>query len=72
MIIRKISIGPDYKGAMHYLKGQSVMKDSATIHEIIQKESGIEIWVLKNNSEIYLWKSFTPAIPISIEYNINF
>ena len=72
MIIRKISIGTDYKGAMHYLNGQPVMKDSATIHEILQRPHGIEVWVVNKEGEVYLWKCFTPTIPISIEYNINF
>ena len=34
-IIRKISIGPDYKsGAMHYITGQSVLNNTHTIHLI--------------------------------------
>ena len=37
MDIRKISIGPDYKGgAMHYIVGQRVLGDSNEIHLIIQ------------------------------------
>ena len=72
MIIGKISVGNDYKSAIHYLKGQPVMKDSATIHEILQRPHGIEVWVLNQNKEVYLWKMFTPTIPISIEYNLNF
>jgi hypothetical protein len=35
MDIRKISIGPDYKGgAMHYLVGQKVLGDTSEIHLI--------------------------------------
>ena len=35
MDIRKISIGPDYKGgAMHYIVGQKVLGDSNEIHLI--------------------------------------
>jgi len=73
-IIRKISIGPDYKsGAMHYIVGQSILGDSHIIHLIkFSKNNSIEIWIESNVSEIILWKEFTDTIPISIEYNINF
>ena len=72
MDIRKISIGPDYKsGAMHYIVGQSVLNGSYTIHLIQRKKEEVKIWIEKDN-EVMLWKSFTPTMPISIEYNINF
>jgi|TARA_R110000822_G_scaffold120913_7_gene254609 hypothetical protein len=76
MDIRKISIGPDYKGgAMHYIVGQDVLGGSHTIH-LIRFDAileSIKIWIERNNSkEIVLWKEFTHTMPISIEYNINF
>jgi hypothetical protein len=74
MNIRKISIGPDYKGgAMHYIVGQEVLGGSYTIH-LIQNDykfEGIKIWI-KGEDGIVMWKSFTSTMPISIEYNINF
>tara|TARA_R110000868_G_scaffold325218_1_gene586039 strand:- start:12390 stop:12617 length:228 start_codon:yes stop_codon:yes gene_type:complete len=74
MDIRKISIGPDYKGgAMHYIVGQRVLGDSNEIHLIKldpQKQS-IKIYIINNKSEVVLWKEFNSTIPISIEYNIN-
>jgi hypothetical protein len=71
-LIRKISIGPDYKGgAMHYIVGQTVLKGDHTIHLIKESHEGIEIWI-EGDGEIYLWKSFTDTMPISIEYNIHF
>jgi hypothetical protein len=74
MDIRKISIGADYKGsAMHYIVGQDVLGSKYKIH-LIKKEtetSSVKVWIERNN-EIFLWKEFTHAIPISIEYNINF
>jgi hypothetical protein len=72
-IIRKISIGPDYKsGAMHYILGQSILNNSHIIHLIkFNKHNSIEIWIEADN-EIILWKEFTETVPISIEYNINF
>jgi hypothetical protein len=75
MEIRKISIGPDYKGgAMHYIIGQKVLGDTSEIHLIkldVDKNS-IKIYIINLNKEVVLWKEFTSTIPISIEYNINF
>lgn len=75
MDIRKISIGPDYKGgAMHYIVGQKVLGDTNEIHLIkldILKQS-IKIYIINDKAEVLLWKEFTSTIPISIEYNINF
>ena len=73
-IIRKISIGPDYKsGAMHYIVGQSILNSSHIIHLIkFSKNNSIEIWIESEYNEIVLWKEFSDTVPISIEYNINF
>ncbi len=75
MDIRKISIGPDYKGgAMHYIVGQKVLGDTSEIHLIkfdVDKNS-FKIYIINLNKEVLLWKEFTSTIPISIEYNINF
>jgi hypothetical protein len=74
MDIRKISIGPDYKGgAMHYIVGQKVLGDTNEIHLIkldVHKQS-IKIFIINEKAEIVLWKEFTSTIPVSIEYNIN-
>ena len=73
-IIRKISIGPDYKsGAMHYIAGQSVLNSSYIIHLIKfnSQNASIEIWIQKG-TEIVLWKEFSETVPVSIEYDINF
>jgi hypothetical protein len=69
--IRKISVGPDYKNAMHYQLGQTVCKD----HEILSIDKGDdgEIHVLiGKGTDAYFWKSFTNTVPMSIEYNIDF
>lgn len=74
MEIRKISIGPDYKGgAMHYIVGQKVLGDTNEIH-LIKLDSikqSIKIYIINEKGEVVLWKEFTSTIPISIEYNIN-
>jgi len=75
MDIRKISIGPDYKGgAMHYIVGQKILGDSNEIHLIKYSadSKSILIYIMNQKEEVVLWKEFNSAIPISIEYNINF
>jgi hypothetical protein len=73
MEIRKISIGPDYKGgAMHYIVGQKVLGDTYEIYLIKLEDftQSIKIFIINESNEILLWKEFTQTIPISIEYNI--
>lgn len=74
MEIRKISVGPDYKGgAMHYLQGQDVLNGEYTIHliQFDNERQSYRVWIERDN-EILLWKEFNHTIPVSIEYNINF
>lgn len=74
MIIRKISIGRDYKSSsMHYLHGQEVLNGEYIIH-LIQYDERLDsynIWV-EREGEILLWKQFNKNMPVSIEYDINF
>jgi hypothetical protein len=74
MIIRKIAVGPDFKsGAMHYVVGQPVLDRTWFIHLIKVNEEGfITIWIESEQQEVLMWKGFTPSMPISIEYNIDF
>lgn len=75
MDIRKISIGPDYKGgAMHYIVGQKILGDSHEIHLIKfnEKKKSTQIYIINKKEEVVLWKEFTSSIPISIEFNIDF
>jgi hypothetical protein len=73
--IRKIAVGPDYKGgAMHYVVGQEILKGTYKINHIRYDESSdsFKIWIESMyNQEIVLWKRFV-NMPVSIEYNINF
>ena len=50
-MIRKISIGADYKSsAMHYVVGQDVLGGSHKIHHIRQEsDNSIRIWILKGD-----------------------
>lgn len=71
-LIRKISIGPDYKTSMHYVVNQEVLDKSYVINTIRQLDSGaVEIYISKGE-EVMLWKSFSNAVPKVIEFNINF
>lgn len=75
MDIRKIAIGPDYKGgAMHYIVGQKVLGDSNEIHLIKynSNRNSILIYIINKKEEVVLWKEFNSTVPISIEYNINY
>jgi len=75
MDIRKISVGPDYKGgAMHYIVGQKILNDTNEIHLIKYNPNSqsVLIYIINQKEEIVLWKEFNSTIPISIEYNINF
>ena len=73
MLIRKISIGLDYKSnSMHYILHQQVLGGKATIHLIQETPNrGIKIWVQNADSTIKLWKQFNSNMPYSIEYNIE-
>ena len=74
MEIRKISVGPDYKGgAMHYISGQEVLNGKYVIH-LIQFDAAqvsYKIWI-ERDDEILLWKELNASMPVSVEYNINF
>jgi len=70
MYIRKISIGADYKNAMHYIVNQSVLDGSYVIHLIQKEEHSTKIFIEKNN-EVLLWKEFNDSMPVSYEYNID-
>jgi len=75
MDIRKISIGPDYKGgAMHYIVGQDVLGETNKIHLIKydDERQSFRIYIINDNKEVILWKEFNYTIPVSIEYNINY
>jgi hypothetical protein len=74
MDVRKISIGADYKNAMHYVVGQKILGDTNEIHLIKRDHisSSIKIYIINKKGEIVLWKEFNQTIPTSIEFNIDF
>jgi hypothetical protein len=70
-LVRKISIGRDYKNdAMHYAVGQEVYGNHI-IDSIIEKKDKFSIFIKKDN-EILPWKDFNKNMAISIEYNLQY
>tara|TARA_R110000782_G_scaffold226697_1_gene313485 strand:- start:411 stop:635 length:225 start_codon:yes stop_codon:yes gene_type:complete len=72
-IIRKISIGSDYKNdAMHYAKGQEVY-GGHIINDIIFKEEdqSYNIFITKNN-EVLPWKKFNRNMAVSVEFDLKY
>jgi hypothetical protein len=71
-MIRKISVGIDLLNAMHFIVGQSVLKDSHKIVEIRRSDDGYHIRIKNENEEIVLWKTINNFVPVTIEYDLNF
>ena len=72
-VIRKISIGADYKNdAMHYSTGQQVY-GGHTINNIIfdDKDNSYNIYI-KKDDEVIPWKKFNSNMAISVEYDLEY
>lgn len=70
-LLRKISIGRDYKNdAMHYAVGQEVY-GGHTIINIIEEKDKYSIYI-KKGDDVLLWKDFNKNMAIAIEYNIDY
>ncbi len=70
-VIRKISIGADYKNeAMHYSVGQEVY-GGHMIDCIVEEDEKYSIFIIKNN-EILPWKDFNKNMAIAVEYNLEY
>lgn len=72
-VIRKVSVGGDYKTAMHYIVGQRVLSGAYQIEHIVPTDrNSIEVWIVNDVNEMVLWKEFTNNMPCSLEFNIDF
>ena len=72
-VIRKISIGADYKNdAMHYSVGQNVY-GGHQISDIIfeEKDNSYNIHITKDR-EVLPWKKFNCNMAISVEYDLEY
>ena len=72
-IIRKISIGADYKNdAMHYSVGQEVY-GGHTICDIIGNDGDGEYLIyIKKNNEVLPWKKFNRNMAIAVEFDLTY
>jgi hypothetical protein len=69
-LIRKISIGPDYKnGAMHYSVGQEVYGGHIIVN-IIEEEEKYSIYIQKGDL-VMPWKDFNKNMAVAIEYDLE-
>ncbi len=70
-VIRKITIGKDYKNdSMHYSVGQDVY-GGHTICDILEEEEKYSIYIRKQDIVIP-WKDFNKNMAISVEYDLNY
>ena len=70
-IIRKITVGKDYKeNAMHYAVGQDVY-GGHTIDSILEENDKYSIYI-KKGKDVLPWKDFNKNMAISVEYNLEY
>lgn len=70
-IIRKITIGKDYKiDSMHYSVGQEVY-GGHTICNILEDNDKYSIYIRKNK-DVMPWKDFNKNMAVSVEYNLEY
>ena len=70
-IIRKITIGKDYKeNAMHYAVGQEVY-GGHTICDILEEQDKYSIYIRKKQN-VLPWKDFNKNMAVSVEYNLEY
>ena len=72
-IIRKISIGADYKNeAMHYAVGQEVYGGHTICDIIGDDKEGDYLIYIKKGSEILPWKKFNSNMAIAVEFDLKY
>ena len=70
-LIRKISVGKDYKNdAMHYAVGQEVY-GGHTICDIIEEKDKFSVYIRKDK-DVLPWKDFNKNMAVSVEYNLEY
>lgn len=72
-VIRKISIGSDYKNdAMHYSVGQEVYGGHKIAYITVDEKNDSYYIYIKKNNEVLPWKRFNSNMAISIEYDLQY
>tara|TARA_R100000697_G_scaffold21523_1_gene28955 strand:+ start:1215 stop:1436 length:222 start_codon:yes stop_codon:yes gene_type:complete len=70
-LIRKITIGKDYKiDAMHYSVGQEVY-GGHIICDIVEEKDKFSVYIRKNK-DVMPWKDFNKNMAVSVEYNLEY
>ena len=70
-LIRKITIGKDYKiDSMHYSVGQEVY-GGHVICDIVEEEDKYSIYI-KKRKDVLPWKDFNKNMAVSVEYNLQY
>ena len=70
-LIRKISIGKDYKNeAMHYSVDQEVY-GGHVIDCIVEEDDKFSVFI-KKGDEVLPWKDFNKNMAIAVEYNLEY
>ena len=70
-LIRKITIGKDYKiDAMHYSVGQEVY-GGHTICDILEEDDKYSVYISKGK-DVLPWKDFHKNMAVSVEYNLQY
>jgi hypothetical protein len=72
-VIRKISIGADYKNeAMHYAVSQVVYGGHEISHILFETEDNSYNIYIKKADEVMPWKKFNSNMAISVEYDLEY
>ena len=72
-VIRKISIGSDYKNdAMHYAVSQSVYGGHEIAYILFDEEDSSYNIHIKKSNEVMPWKKFNSNMAISVEYDLEY
>ena len=70
-LIRKITIGKDYKvDSMHYSVGQLVY-GGHTICDILESKEKYSIYI-KKDKNVLPWKDFNKNMAVSVEYDLEY
>jgi hypothetical protein len=72
-VIRKISIGVDYKNeAMHYSVGQQVYGGHEIAYIKIDSDDTSYNIYIKKGDEVMPWKKFNSNMAVSVEYDLEY
>lgn len=72
-VIRKISIGTDYKNeAMHYSIGQNVYGGHEISTILFSDQDNSYYIYIRKGDEVMPWKKFNSNMAISVEYDLEY